>query len=314
MALLDWLAPQTLDADTRSGIARTVASIDPLIKQVRGYERDLAPAVANCLEYCDNIAWRIPGPIEISRSAFASDPMVHALFASADDISRMLGQSQCVRKNLSHMSCADNRCCALLGMRHREKSGFGAAMQGDMLVRDAPRKTLFFSDHTLAELSPDAAEARKRLRDVLFDGIVKSIAAHVAEVRNERKELVREQAFAQARVRSSTDASPFTRQLDVLRQKLRASADALTPTRLIETIIEAFFDPPPYLSMTSVNICVDRSGVIHEGAAANGDDISFSELSGRDKRRWVVLLAHIDRDEARDALERHEQSDRNIVI
>jgi hypothetical protein len=317
MGLFDWLKPPPpIDTATQALIERAVVTVDPLIKQVGGYERKLLPAVQHAINYCDDIAARIPGPFEISRAAFAADPMVHALFGSADHIEEMLARSQCVRDHLLELSLATGQCCALLGMRHREKSGFGVELTGEIVRMDVPQKTLYFSDHTLAEPSRDVAAARRRLSKLLYDGFLKGFAAHVDEVRTERDGLHRDQAIAHACVRSGNDAETHTRRLETLREQLRATSDALQPEQLLDTLVASLADPEPHLRLDPVSISVDHAGVITGmgGHDDVGKTLHFAELTTRDQRRWVVILASIERDEARRALERFDTARRYIVI
>lgn len=322
MGLIDRIArvfhpAPPLDPVSLALVERAIATVDPLISQVPGHERRLASALRHAQAYCADIAARIPGPYEISRAAFATDPLVHALFGSADDIELMLARSQCVREHLPTLATLTGQCCALLGMRHREKAGFGVALEGGVVRADVPQKTLYFSDHTLAEPSPDLAAARLRLADVLFDGLLKGFGAHVADVRAERDSLHRDRATVHACVRSGTDPETHTRRLAALEERLRATADALEPARLLDTLVETLAHPEAQLRLDPVSIRVDRSGVITgrgEAAAGDGDTLHFAELTNRDQRRWVVILARIERDEARRAIERFEQANRYIVI
>lgn len=316
MGLFGWLKPHPpLDPATQAGIEHAVATVDPLIKQVSGYADKLAPAVQHALDYCHDIAVRIPGPYEISRAAFAADPLVHALFGSADDIEIMLARSQCVRDQLMEISLGSTHCCALLGMRHREKAGFGVQLTGEIVRSDEPQKTLYFTDHTLAEPSHDLTAVRSRLRLALFDGLLKSFAAHVADVRAERDGLYREEAIESARARSQGGPESHTRRLDELRDRLKASAHALQPEGLLETLVACLSEPEPYLRLEPVEVCVDRTGIITGvGGQGEGDTLHFTELTSRDQRRWVVILARIEREEAQRALERLEAARRYIVI
>jgi hypothetical protein len=324
MGLFDWLKPAApIDATTQALIEHAVTLADPLIRQVSGYERKLLPAVRRADAYCDEIAGRIPGPFEISRSAFAADPLVHALFGSADDIESMFAKSQCVREHLHEMALAGGQCCALLGMRHREKAGFGVELDGDIVRTDVPQKTLYFSDHTLAEPGPDPAAARQRLRVTLFDSLLKGFAAHVADVRAERDELHRDESIMRASTRTKARNDPLgaadhTRRLADLEEHLRATVDALQPGHLLDTLVTTLNDPEPYLSLDPVSVCVDRNGVITGtgdcGATGTGDSLHFVELTARDQRRWVVMLARMDYADVRHALERFESARRYIVI
>jgi hypothetical protein len=314
MSLFDWLKPApSLDAQTRHWIAHTVEMSEPTLKQLANHERLLAPAVRYAQDYCDSMAQQIPGPIEISRAAFAADPLVHAIFGSADDIPAMLAKSQCVREHLDEMTLADGQCCAVLGMRHREKSGFGVGLSGNIVRTDVPQRTLYFTDHTLAEPSPDLAAARQRLRAALFDGLLKSFAAHVADARTERDGLSREHAIIHAQLRAQ-HAPDHSRRLEALSERLGASREALQPQRLLDTLIDTLNHPEPHLNLSSVNVKVDRSGILVGPDNPDGDTLRFTELTVRDKRRWVVILALINRDDVRAALERLETSRRYIVI
>ncbi|MCX8087603.1 MAG: hypothetical protein N3C63_12005 [Rhodocyclaceae bacterium] len=316
MGLLDWLRPAPpLDADTQAGIERAVATVDPLLRQVSGYQEKLAPAVRHALDYCADLAQRIPGPFEISRAAFATDPLVHALFASADDIETMLATSRCVRERLVEMSLGSGECCALLGMRYHEKAGFGARLAGEIVRFDEPQRALYFTDHTLAEPSPDPEAARARLKIAMFDGLLKGFAAHLEDVRAEQRQLAQEQAIEQALVRSrGVDPESHTRRLDELRARLSATASALQPEGLLEALADCLLHPEPHLRLEPIEVCVDRNGILTSAESEAGDRLRFMELTGRDPRRWVVILARIRHEEARRALERIEAARRYIVI
>jgi hypothetical protein len=313
--MLDWLKPSPrIDAATLALVARATAAVDPLLKSLPGHERTLAPAVRRAFDYCRELAQAIPGPIPITRAAFASEPLVHALFGSADDIEAMLGRSQCVRTQLLDPArLADGQCCALLGMRRREKTGFGARLTGEVLRVDEPQKVLYFTDHTLAEPSPDLATAYQRLAERMFDGLLKGFGDHVNEVRAERKQLRNEEAMAQV---FAAEPAAHTRRLTELRDRLRAAADALQPPRLIETLADYLGNPQASLRLDSIKLAVDRGGVIVNAGDTDvpADTLRFVELTTRDQRRWVVLIAHIDPAEARTAVARLQEAQRHIVI
>lgn len=314
MGLLDWLSPKPqIDPVLRARIERAVDLAEPRLRQEGDYAYRLLPAVRRALEYCSAIAERVPGPVEISRSAFALDPLVHALFGAADDIEAMLAKSECVRTQMLDMTVATGRCCGLLGMRHREKSGFGVALEGDIVRADVPQRTLYFTDHTLAEPSPDPAAARLRLRDSLFEGLARSFASHVAEARAEHAGLHQEEIYARACL--NQDRERYARRLEQLREQLRASDDALATHRLLQTFCDVLAAPESHLRLDPVTLNVDRNGIIvGPGGAVGSDTLQFAELTTRDQRRWVVFLAIFDREEIQRALDRLESARRFIII
>jgi len=315
MGLLTWLKPAPpIDPKIRALVESAVCAVDPLLKTVPSHERKLAPVVEQAFAYCQRLALAIPGPIPITRSAFASEPLVHALFGSADDIADMLARSQCVRTHLVNLDgLSGGRCCALLGMRPREKTAFGARMTGTVLRVDEPQKVLYFTDHTLAEPSPDIETAHARLARVMFDGLIKGFVAHVEDVRAERKQLSNERALERA---WGADPADHTRRLAALRDRLHDTVDALQPARLLDTLADYLAAPEDSLRLDPVKVTVDRAGVLvsSQDEIARADTLRFVELSTRDKRRWVVMIAHIDREEARAAVARLEDARRHIVI
>jgi hypothetical protein len=315
MGLFDWLRPPAvLDAQTAALIGRAIATVDPLLQTVGGHERILAESVRHAFDYCERVAMAIPGPFEISRAAFATDPLVHALFGSADDVEQMLARSQCVRDYLAgHAVVPPGQCCAMLGMRRHVTAGFGSRVAGEIIVHDEPQKTLSFADHTLAEPSPDLDGAHRRLAEAMFDGLLKGFVAHVDEVREERQELRDEQSIARAHARSEGPES-HTRRLAELQERLRETVDALSPARLLETLAAYLAAPEASLRLDPVQLAVDRFGVIVDADDPHADILRFVELTTRDLRRWVVMTVRIDREEARAAVEHFDERSRYIVI
>lgn len=315
MGLLDWLAPKPApDPATLARIEHTVAAVEPLIRQVGGYEHILAPAVEQAYRYCEDLALAIPGPFPISRAAFATDPLVHALFGSAEDIASMLATSQCVRDYLTDPA-TDTACYALLGMRRKVTAGFGTRISGNVIRHDEPQKVLTFGDHTLAEPSHDLDQAHRQLAERMFDGLLKSFVTHVDEVRGERRELSDAAAMERAWARS-IGPEAHTRRLTELQERLRNTADALEPRHLVHTLAAHLAIPETSLSLDPVQLWVDRFGVIAEGRQGRdqSDVIRFVELTTRDLRRWVVMVVKIDRAEARAAVEHFDERRRYIVI
>ena len=89
-----WLAPRAAPAAALdAAMARAIETVDPLLKAVSGHERRLAPAVAAALGHCERLAAAIPGPVAIDRRGFSADSLVHALFATPDDIAEVDGHT-----------------------------------------------------------------------------------------------------------------------------------------------------------------------------------------------------------------------------
>ena len=308
-----WLGPRPPPAPAiRQAIERAVEIVDPILKTVSGYERKLAPAVSHALGYCEQLAADIPGPIEINARAFSADPLVHALFAAPRDIGDMLGKSRELREFLADPGqCQADEFFALLGMRQREKTMMGIALQGGVLQNDVPQRLLYFADHTLGELGSEYAITRQRLQAAAFDGLAQGFAHCVAELRQERHE-----ARTAWNMEHASPAAGRAERRQVLEERQRQAVASLAPDRLLQALVDWLAAPHERLYLNPTVVSVDRMGVIapHPEAGGNYSTLTFPELVGRDRRQWIVLVARISRQDAQDALLLQEQANRYLLI
>lgn len=308
-----WLrAAPPPDEALRGAIEQAVATVDPLLKTVSGYQRKLAPAVARALEHCAALADAIPGPIDINQRAFGADSLVHALFAAPGDIGDMLGKSRELRDFIADPAqCPADEFFALLGMRRREKSVTGMALQGGVLQNDVPQRLLYFADHTLGELGGDHDTTRLRLRAAAFDSLARGFAACVAELRQQRHDARTAWAMEQA-----SAAAGRSERGQVLEDRQRQAIASLTPESMLNAFAEWLAAPEAHLYLKPTEVTVDRMGVISGNPAAGGNftTLSFPELVARDRRHWIVLVARISRQDAREALLRQQQANRYLII
>lgn len=310
-----------LSPQVRQAIDNAAQLVGPMLLAAPGYPRRLAEPAARALEYCAGLAQAIPGPVDIGRRAFAADPFVHSLFGSANDICEMLGRSHAVREYLDS-SAADQSFHALLGMRRKEKRQFGMALEGELIRAEVPQTVLYFGDHTLTDPAPDAGVARERLQASMFRGLAESFSLHVQALRREQEQtrldrvVERVRAAGQHDDRAEIPHAAHSRRLHDLDAALSGCADGLTPVRLMEQLAACFEDPSRFLRLDSVEVVLDRMGIVVDGAAADGpaDRLRFVEMTSRDRRQWVVVLARIDRAEALQAVQAVVQATRYILI
>lgn len=320
--LTAWLQRPAPDTATLQAIERVVDRVDPRLRVVSGYQRKLAAAVRGALDYCDGLVQEIPGPIDIDVRAFGRDPLVHAFFAAPEDIGRMLGTSREVREFVA----AREKCCgesfyALIGMRRKEKTVIGLGLQGEMIREGTPQRLLYFADHTLRELSTDPVTTRGGLRESSLDSLAGSFATHLDALRRERIDIhtawEQERAFARsvaAKAAAAADAHAHRR--FELEAGLRELAGSLEPARVLEALSAWLADPAPHLHLVNTSVAVDRLGVLSRPAAGDPDVqvLNFPELVGRDRRRWIVMLARIAREDALRAQDENRAANRYLII
>lgn len=325
--LMGWLekSPPPGNAE-RAAIAQAVTIVDPMLKMVSGFERRLAPAVRHALAYCDGLVAAVPGPVDLNSHAFASDPLVHALFATAGDIAVTFGKSKAVKEFLGDPASAGSAdFYALLGMRRFEKKVMGMALHGEMVCADMPQTMLYFADHTLHALTPDVNETRTHLRQAAFDSLITGFAAHMADLRRERQSLHDEWDMQRAMAArdkqggaNSADSAHAQRR-QVLEEQMRQASSALSPERVLEALAEWLAAPEIHLYLNSNTVSVDRMGVMVGPDSPDSNDtqvstLSFPELIGRDRRHWIVLLTRISREEAVSALQQQLEASRYLII
>lgn len=324
-SLLALLAPAPpVDMAARRAIARTVELVDPRLADTHGLERVLAGPVTFALGYCEGLVDALPGPLEIERRAFASDPLVHALFATGNSIDEMLGKSQAVRDFLDEAaSYAESHFYALFAARRMEKKQLGSTMLGETIQHDVPQTVLYFADHTLAEPAPTLDAARERLRSASFDSLLKTFRAHLDELRVEREGVRADLSVERGLLtllrgkEGGGDALVRTRRVAALDARLRQIGDALTPATVLSELARFLAAPEVSLRLQPCSVTVDRMGVVApEGDGIAGDvaRLEFPELISRDRRRYLVTLARVDCEEARCAVREALDARRRYVV
>jgi hypothetical protein len=306
-----WLGSRPLlDAALREAIGRAVDAVDPRLKVVSDYERRLAPAVSHALGYCEMVADEIPGPVDVGPRSFATDPLVHALFAAPGDIADMLGRSREVREFFAQPgNFGLDEFFGLLGMRRREKTVTGMALSGEVVQHGVAQRLLYFADHTLGELGADHGITRQRLRAAAFDGLAQGFAACVAELRQEHQE-------ARSAWQSERGGRGHAGRRQMLEERQRQAVASLAPERLLDAYAEWLEAAESRLYLKPAEARVDRMGVLARPTETGEDfrTLKFPELIGRDRRDWTVLIARISRDDAREALDRQQQANRYLII
>ena len=312
------------DPEVAAALDRVIGMVDPLVRAAPRLQKHLAGAVEHALAYCDGLVGALPGPIEINRMAFAQDPLVHALFATAGDIDEMLGRSQAVRDYLERPECWGSECfCAMLAARRNQKKQFGLAQQGDMIRADVPQEIVYFSDQTLIEPCSDPQQTRQRLRARSLESLLTTFNSHVNALRRERDHLRTDLKMEQVEVAIRHEnhvqdevLESHTRHIVELDFKLRQLSDSMMPEHLVEALADFLRQPESALSLNAVSLRVDRLGIVH----TDGDDdsqihtLNFPELSTRDRRLHLATLVRVSRAEAAEAVKRAKDRQHRYII
>lgn len=311
------------DPEVAAALDRVIAMVDPLVRAAPHLEKQLLGGVEHALAYCAGLVDALPGPLEINRQAFANNPLVHALFATAGDIDAMLGHSTAIRDYLARPECwKSEQFCAMLAARRWQKKQFGMAQSGDVIRSDVPQEVLYFSDQTLIEPHCDPLHTRVRLRARALESLLRTFNEHVGALRHERDEVRGDLKLEYAQVippNLPDDAEPklaHTRHIAQLDSRLRALGDAMLPEHLAVALADFLRQPEHALCLRPINLCVDRLGIVQApGQADSGAQmLSFPELSTRDRRLHIATLVVVSLADAKAAVERADQQKQRYII
>lgn len=273
---------------------RAVCLIDPLFKQINGFPGSFLEPVATSLAYSRKLADGIPGPVALDRKSYAADPLVHALFPSMDSISEVLGCSQPMREYCRTFPGA-GEAYALIGMRRSEKKLLGMELAGDLIQREVPQDTVYFSGHTIEYPAASEQEARDRIGWALFD----CLAGHVARQIGERKQQKQLQLQEKDRLMSRLHSAPAQERpaleeaLSRLLTAIQSTIVSLEPRACVEDFRRVLLNPAQYLWLEQDVMVLDSMGIRRDGVTSGqGTPVVFNNLMGFDRRKWTVAVVH----------------------
>jgi len=135
-----------------------VDATDPRIRQVGGYRKKLGPAVEEAMRFADALVDGLPGPIDVGKETWATDPYVRAFFASVDEVRQVLARDR--ELGAFFKKHPFEGCYALLTMNRREQTVFGTEKVGEIIRRGVAKTAVSFVSHRI--VSPGATEAETR--------------------------------------------------------------------------------------------------------------------------------------------------------
>jgi hypothetical protein len=303
------------EQDIARAIDIIIEQTDPRLRFVRGYRRKLRKPVVRSLVYTNDLITRIPGPFEISRKTYGSDPQVNALFGSADDIEVLFA-----RNNMLQRFFRDTPGCDLvyvpLIMLRREKRVLGMALSGDIVRRDVARTTVNFSEHRLGIVcAASEAELRGELqwRGIHFLAVtalenitrLKTGTAQLEEQRALLKMKLRDLQAQRRGLDALVTAPPEDEQqrqaleqhLDETGHKLQeARAGVATLDDYLQQVCKVCDHPSRFLRVRHNSVTVDRMGIVPDAMShQQGAEVVSATVSIGGHPPVEVVLAAFQR-------------------
>jgi len=207
MGILDWLFGGSDDAtgstvdpaviDQR--IEQVVQIVNPRLKLVAGYHRKLAPAVAQAVLYCRELEAQIPSGLDMSAAAWSQNPVLRALFATAQDVPDVFSRCAEVQDFFEQSPGADEVWFSLR-FRQKEERRFGVAAQGEVVHHDVAQMSVSFVEKKVLQPCAREHDARIEIRRRAFKFLVTQALEQIASVNTRRKDLIEQRTMLQTRL------------------------------------------------------------------------------------------------------------------
>jgi hypothetical protein len=299
------------EQDIARAIDIIIEQTDPRLRFVSGYRRKLRKPVVRSLVYTDSLVTRIPGPFEISRKTYGSDPQVNALFGSADDIEVLFARSNMLQRFFRDTPGCDMVYVPLIMLR-REKRVLGMTLSGDIVRRDVARTAVNFSEHRLGIVcAASEAELRGELqwRGIYFLAVtalanITRLKAGSAQLEKQRALLKKKLRDVQAQHRG-LDALVTAKPADMqerqsLEQRLKDTGRKLEEARTGLATLDDYLDqvckvcnhPSRFLRVRHNSVMVDRMGIVPDALSHQpGAEIVSATISIGENPAVEMMLA-----------------------
>ncbi len=309
----EWFDDKTLDLDGLSeeevnqAIDLAVETVDPRFKLISGYRKKLYPAVVEALLHARKLIQEIPGSLEITRAAYASDPLVYSLFGSVEQLESVFGQDSAVKALKSKVrEVGNDHCYALLLMTLHERRRPGVVLRGDMVQGDVMQEVVYFSDHKLAKVAISENDVRRDLRQRAFEQMLSEAmrqriehSRQVTGLKHERSRLTRELREAAGQNLTTEELldhvdSPLSRTLaDVEEQLTQMTSKYSELEDYLDMLLQVLTRPQEYCGLENRDIRLDRSGVkLSDEHQQRGHKVSFASIQTGDIRRAGIIVRY----------------------
>ena len=319
--MLTWLTnklPGRHERLDENDIEKTIGIIleetDPRLRLVGGYKWKLRKPVIRSLMYVNSIVKRIPGPFEISRKSYGSDPQVKALFGSANDIEELESYSK-ILKNYFEDNPDQDVVYVPMAMNRIEKRVLGMESSGDLINREVLQVTVNYSDKWLGECASSESELRELLRWRGIHNLAITALGNISRLKMETKELVEQRALLKIKLRNLqaqhkgldaltavnpsdiSDVQSLTSQLEETERQLNeAYANPSTLKNYLAEVCRVFNHPSRYLRVKPNAVRMDRMNIkVKDQSLDSGAEVISAEITVRDNPSFDVILSTFNR-------------------
>ena len=310
------VAVRAREAEVLQAIEHVVDEINPKLRAVSNYRKKLRQAVERALAHSTEIAASLPGPIEVNKSLWSSDPMLRAFFTGIEDMRQVLSDNREVHDYFAADGSGQSHCYALLNMERSERTVLGVEGSGNIIKRDVLQTSVSFKDRQVVE--PDASEShlREDLEQRAFEVLVEYVLEHITGLIADRHSLNEQKLLLDMQLRlkqvKQASLSPLLEGghkaggLEALQQQQQhtrqafeqAGARLTTLDDYIDRITEVLGHPEQYFRVNPVSMCLSPMNIKHDGKTTTpGNELTLSEYLLGEEIRRILLIIRFSRDE-----------------
>ncbi|MEW6332073.1 MAG: hypothetical protein AB1560_11500 [Pseudomonadota bacterium] len=324
-------APRCDPALLRQAIEQVVDGVDARLRAVPGYARKLAPAVEQTVAYFTECGQWLAAPVEFSTRRWAADPLVRALFATAAELQRFFSEDPGVRAYFHEHPLADEVYIGL-GVTRLERRGFGVAMSGEVLQREAPQTVISFCDYRLFGACDSEQQLRRNIEQRGFGFLIGEALERIVEKEHTAQSREHEQQLLELRLRGLLQkrgafeslyyesnaglddeiARLRTRLLHEREASIPVHGDASVLDGYIAGICEVLADPERHVKRATVRLRIDRMNVKVEAPDAPADELTFSEVTIGSRPPRMVILTRFPRRDLLAARNRFDEAQQSL--
>jgi hypothetical protein len=303
------------EALIKQAIERAVDATEPGIRAISGYGRKLRPAIIRSIDHVVTMVDALPPPIQVRFAGYDDDPVLKSYFISAKELRDVFSKDPALVEFMKGSEEGAARIFALMAMEKQERVTFGAAMSGDIVIKDVPIETVCFDGHRLIDPSADEALSRRALKIRAFDHLLSLALKRLIFFKSERGDLERHRTLLQAKLdlfsrqgwgfdpsASAGQAGPveLEEQLAEIEAQLQGlGGDSSENEAYLQVVAEVMGAPEQYLLAKSEQMFVNKLGIKQKEAGSDIHELSFIELHNAEGRRLVVMPVVLETEELR---------------
>lgn len=312
--------PQQSDSDYNvdDAIEHVIDGIDAKLRLVPSYQKKLRADVTASLEYISRLVDQIPGPIDVSRKTFISDPEVRSYFATTDVLQDTFSCGSELKTFFDQQENSSTKeCCALLCANKEEKKILGISLEGEMIRRDVPQTAINLFDYKILSPAIDEKDVRSGIKKCIFDGLITYALQQIASIKTESRDLMNRRRILHAQLRSKqTQGNGLTKMLAQAHLESEQSAELVAQLKeaenqlknltgdmdvfsfYLEVIRKILAQPEKFIRLNVTNLRLsDMCIKVDADATQPANDVCFTELDITHVMKRVVTIVRYSRDD-----------------